>query len=75
MIHDFGFDRRSQLVLEAFDGEIVQHHVEQDEFCSLLLSRRTLERCDDVLRHRFGLFDTQSGDLFDIDESVLCSRG
>lgn len=73
MIYDFGFVRPCQLVLEAFDGEIVQHRVEQDEFCSLLLSRRTLERCDDELAHRYGLFDTQSGDLFEIDESNLCS--
>ena len=74
MVYEFGLDRRSQLVLEAFEGEIVQHHVEQDEYYSLLLSRRTLERCDDELAHRYGLFDPRSGDLFDIDESDLLSR-
>ena len=74
MTCEFGFDRRCQLVLEAFVGEIVQHHVEPDEFHSLLLSRRTLERCDDELAHRHGLFDHQSGDLFNIDESDLLWR-
>ena len=74
MIYDFEFVRQHQWVLKAFDGEIVQHHVERDEYFSLLLSRRTVERCDDELAFRRGLFDRRSGDLFDIDESELLLR-
>ena len=74
MMLDFKFCRPHQLVLDAFDGDIVHHDVEQDEYFDLLLSRRTLQRCDDELAHRYGLFDPQSGDLFGIDEFELLSR-
>ena len=44
------------------------------EFLALLLSRRDLERCNDAATHTCGLFDPNSGELFDIDESELDLR-
>lgn len=61
----------NQLMLRRFGGDIVQHQVGRDEFCKLLLSRRPLERCNDVAAHRCGLFDPRSGDLYNISESAL----
>lgn len=74
MTYDFEINRQCQLVFDGYDGKIVQHEVELDEFFRLLISRRTLERCDDELGHRCRLFDPQSGDLFNIDETELCQR-
>ena len=62
-----------ELVLRQFPGEIVHHSVGRDEYCSLLLSRRPLERCNDESSHCRGLFDSHSGELFDIRESDLFS--
>ncbi len=66
--------RWRQLVLQQFPGKIVRHNVGRDEFCTLLVSRRLLQRCDDESAHWCGLFDPRSGDLFDTDESDLHSR-
>lgn len=63
-----------QLVLRQFSGGIVQRLVSRDEFCTLLLSRRPLERCNDEPSHCRGLFDPHTGELFDIRESDLHSR-
>lgn len=60
-----------QLVLRQFSGGIVQRLVKHDEFCSLLLSRRLLQRCNDEPAHCCGLFDPRTGELFDIRESDL----
>ncbi len=73
MIHSHEFIGRRQLILQQFPGEIVRHRVGRDEFHSLMMSRRPLERCDDESVHRRGLFDLRSGELFDIDESDLHS--
>ncbi len=63
-----------QLVLRQFSGKVVQHSVGREEFCSLLVSRRHLERCDDESSHCRGLFDRRSGDLFGIGTTELYSR-
>jgi hypothetical protein len=62
------------LVLRQFSGEVVHRLVRLDEFCTLLLSRRSLERCNDELNHCRGLFDPRTGELFGIRESDLISR-
>lgn len=74
MFHNSDFVRVSQLVLRQFPGEVVCHHIGRDEYFSLLLSRRRLERCDDPTSQCRGLFDSHSGELFDIRESDLFSR-
>lgn len=63
-----------QIVLREFASRLVQRRVGRDEFCSLLLSRRPLERCNDEVAHCRGLFDPRSGELFHIRESDLYSR-
>lgn len=63
-----------QLVLRQFAGGIVQRQVRRDEFCALLLSRRPLERCNDEPSHCRSLFDSRTGELFEIRESDLFSR-
>lgn len=63
-----------QVTLRQFSGGIVQRLVRRDEFCTLLLSRRPLERCDDEPSHCRGLFDPHTGELFDIRESELYSQ-
>lgn len=63
-----------QLVLRQFSGKVIEHRVGRDEFCSLLVSRRHLERCDDESAHSRGLFDRRSGDLFGIGVKELYSR-
>ncbi len=74
MIRNFEFARSHQLVIRRFAGEIIQRRVGRDEFCSLLLSRRSLQRCDDESSHSRGLFDSHSGELFGIRECDLYSR-
>ena len=59
--------------LPQFDDAVVRREVGFGEFCSLLVSRRTLERCDDQSSHLCGLFDADSGELFNIPESELVS--
>lgn len=70
--HDLVLSR--QLVLRLFSGGIVRRLVKRDEFCELLLSRRRLERCNDDSSHCCGLFDPQTGELFDIRDSDLHAR-
>ena len=74
MIRNVEFIRWRQLMLRQFAGEIVRHNVDRDEFCTLLISRRPLQRCDDESTHERGLFDPRSGDLFDIEEVDLHSQ-
>ena len=74
MLRNSEFVRSQQLVLRQYSGEIVRRFVRRDEFCMLLLSRRLLDRCDDESAQRRGLFDTRTGELFDIPESDLFSR-
>ena len=71
MTRNPAFIRSYQLVIRQFAGEVVQRRVSREEFCSLLLSRRTLERCDDGSSRCRGLFDLCSGEWFDIRESEL----
>ena len=68
MVRSVEFTRWRQLRLQQFTGGIERHRVGRDEFCALMLSRRSLERCDDVSAHGRGLLDPRTGDLFDIDE-------
>ena len=63
-----------QLVLRQFSGGIVQRLVSRDEFCTLLLSRRPLERCNDESSHCRSVFDPRTGELFDIRDSDLYAR-
>lgn len=74
VIQTFESVRLRQWLLQQFGSRIVRHNVGREEFCDLLVSRRSLERCDDQSAHECGLFDPRSGDLFDIDESDLHSR-
>lgn len=74
MLRNSEFVQSHQLVLRQFSGEVVHRLVRLDEFCTLLLSRRPLERCDDESTHCRGLFDPHTGELFDIRESDLFSR-
>jgi hypothetical protein len=75
MSRDSDFIQSHQLVLRQFRGDVVHRVVRIDEFCTLLLSRRPLERCDDESAHSRGLFDPLTGELFDIRESELFSHG
>jgi hypothetical protein len=59
--------------LQQFEDTVVQREVGYGEFCELLVSRRRLERCDDQSSHLCGVFDIDSGELFNIDESELVS--
>ena len=63
-----------QLVLRQFSGGIVQRLDSRDEFCTLLLSRRPLERCNDESSHCRSVFDPRTGELFDIRDSDLYAR-
>ena len=74
MIRNSAFIRSHQLVIRQFVGEVVHRSVGREEFCSLLLSRRRLERCDDESSHCRSLLDLRSGECFDIRESELQSR-
>lgn len=65
------FVQMRQLILRQFAGEVMHRLVRRDEFCNLLLSRRSLERCDDETAHLCGLFDPHTGELFDIRNSEL----
>lgn len=74
MLRNSEFVRSHQLVLRQFSGEVVHRLVRLDEFCTLLLSRRPLERCNNESTHCCGLFDPCTGELFDIPESELHAR-
>lgn len=74
MFRTSAFIQWRQLVLRQFAGDIVRQNVGRDEFCSLLLSRRLLERCNDEATQCRSLFDPRTGELFDIRESDLFSR-
>ena len=74
MLRNSEFVRSHQLVLRQFSGEIVHRLVRLDEFCTLLLGRRRLERCNDESSHCRSLFDPKTGELFDIREADLFSR-
>ena len=74
MLRNFEFIDSHQLTIRRFSGEVVRRSVGRDEFCSLLLSRRTMERCDDTAAHSRGLFDSQTGELFGIRDFDLYSR-
>ena len=74
MFHNAEIILSNQLVLRQFRGSIVHRAVQRDEFCALLLSRRPLERCNDESSHCQGLFDSRTGELFDIHESELYAR-
>jgi hypothetical protein len=74
MIRGSAFIHSHQLVIRQYVGEVVHRSVGREEFCSLLLSRRHLRRCDDESTHCRGLFDSRSGELFKIRESDLPSR-
>ena len=74
MTRNTAFIRSHQLVIRQFAGDVVHRNVGRDEFCSLLLSRRPLERCDDESTHCRSLLDLRSGECFDIRESELHVR-
>ena len=74
MLRNSEFVRSHQLVLRQFSGEVAHRLVRLDEFCTLLLSRRSLERCNDESTRCRSLFDPRTGELFDIHESDLFSR-
>lgn len=75
MFRTSAFIQWRQLVLRQFTGDIVRQSVGRDEFCSLLLSRRPLERCNDEATQSRSLFDPCTGELFDIRESDLFACG
>jgi len=74
MLRNSEFIRSHQVVLRQFSGGIAQRFVKRDEFCALLLSRRSLERCNDGLSRCHSLFDPGTGERFDIHESELHAR-
>lgn len=74
MFHNPEMILSRQLVLRKFTGGIVQRLVKRDEFCALLLSRRSLERCNDDSSRCRSLFDSNTGELFDIHETDLLAR-
>lgn len=74
MLRNSEFVRSHQLVLRKFTGQVVHRLVRLDEFCTLLLSRRSLERCNDESSHCRSLFDPKTGELFEIREADLYSR-
>lgn len=74
MLRNSEFVQSHQLIRRQFSGEVVHRRVRLDEFCTLLLSRRSLERCNDDSTHCRSLFDPKTGELFDIPESDLFSR-
>lgn len=54
---------------------VSRRSVRREEYCSLLVSRRRLERCDDQARLRRGLFDANSHELFEIcDRDLFMSQ-
>lgn len=74
MLRNSEFVPARQSLLRQFSGAVVHRIVRRDEFCTLLLSRRLLERANDEPSHCRGLFDPRTGELFDIRESELFSR-
>ena len=74
MTRNTAFIRSHQLVIRQFSGDVVHRNVGRDEFCSLLLSRRPLERCDDESTQGRSLLDPRSGECFDIRASELHTR-
>lgn len=74
MYRNSEFTPSRQFLLRQFSGVVVHRLVRRDEFCDLLLSRRSLERVNDESAHYRGLFDSRTGELFDIRESDLFSR-
>ena len=74
MFRNSEFVRSHELVLRQFSGVVVHRLVKLDEFCSLLLSRRPLERCTDESTHCRSLFDLGTGEMFDIRETDLFLR-
>jgi len=53
------------------DQRAQSRHVERDEFCMLLTSRRKLVRANDRSAGIWGLVDPQTGERFLIDEKRL----
>ena len=51
--------------------EVLCRPVRREEYCSLLVSRRQLERCDDRDSRQRGLFDLKSRELFVISDREL----
>lgn len=74
MLRNSEFIPSRQSLLRQFSGAVVHRLVRRDEFCTLLLSRRLLERANDESTHCHSLFDPHTGELFDIRESELFSR-
>ena len=59
--------------LPRITGEVFRRSVLREEYCSLLVSRRRLERCDDPAKSQCRLFDVDSHELFVIGDMELLS--
>lgn len=71
MSADTLFGSCDSLSLPRSIEEVFRRSVPREEYCSLLVSRRRLERCDDSARLHRCLFDLNSHELFEISDRDL----
>ncbi len=71
MSANMSFGTCSSLSQSRSVAEVFRRSVPREEYCSLLVSRRQLERYDDQARLHRGLLDLKSRELFEISDYDL----